>query len=254
MGILGCFQKLLSSPSTEADAFNLLAALVLYVPLASMKQHNATVFQLLLTKLQSTKSSKAEHRYLKFAKLVIHFFALFVAKFGPNEFFAELAGIQQGIAISLIAQVWLPKIQTDPPRGLDSKIQVLGLTKLLCETPSLFDDPAGQQLWCGVLLSLSTMLSAPAAAVDGEADLESLFEIDVQYDSAYSGLSFAKKQVVDPFPEVAEPVTAFAMALQSLSNQRPGQLAPLVHESLKSDPKLAHGMDALLQKSGVRLA
>jgi exportin-2 (importin alpha re-exporter) len=254
VGILGCFQKLLSSPSTEADAFNLLNALVLYVPLETMKQYNGTIFQLLLTKLQSTKSSKSEHRFQKFAKLVVHFFALFVGKWGSSEFFAQLSGIQQGLAISLIVQVWLPKLQNDPPRGMDAKIQMAGLTKLLCETPSLFEDVNGQQLWCGIFLSLSTLLSSPAATLETELDGEGLFAADVQYDSAYSGLSFAKKQVVDPFPEVADPVATFSMALQDLSNKNPGRLVPLVQESLKNDPKLAQGMESLFQKSGVRLA
>lgn len=252
-GILGCFQKLLSAPSTEVDAFNLLNALVMHVPLEAMKQYNKTVFHLLLTKLQTTKSSRSEHRYQKLSKLIAHFFALFVAKCGANEYFTELASIQQGVAVSLVGQVWLPKLQTDPPQGLDAKIQLVGLTKLLCEFPALLDDPAGQQLWCAVFLAQTRLLSVPASVTNAD-DVDNQLAIDVQYDSAYSGLAFAKKQPVDPFPEVADPIASFAMALQNFSSQQPGRVLPLVQEVVKNDVKIAQAFDSLVQKTGLRLS
>lgn len=251
-GILGCFQKLLSAPSTEVDAFNLLNALVMHVSPEAMKQYNKTVFHLLLTKLQSTKLSKSEHRYQKLSKLLARFFALFVAKYGADEYFTELASIQEGVAVSLVGQVWLPKLQNDPPQGLDAKIQLVGLTKLLCDFPALLDDPAGQQLWVAVFLAQATLVSVPAFITDAD-DSDNQLSIDVQYDSAYSGLAFAKKQLVDPFPEVADPIVSFAMALQNFSSQQPGRVLPLVQEAMKNDVKIAQAFQALVQKTGVRL-
>jgi exportin-2 (importin alpha re-exporter) len=152
----------------------------------------------------------------------------------------------------LIAQVWLPSLQTFPPQGLDSKIQVIGLTKLLCESPSLLDDTSGQQLWCGIFLALSTLLSVSTPpAVDDDGDI--LLVMDVQYDSAYSALSFAKQHMVDPFPEVADTAAAFGMALKDFSSRHPGFVIPLVQQALKSVPELAQGMESVFQKTGVRL-
>jgi len=256
-GVLGCFQKLLSYPAHEGDAFNLLNSLTLYIPPEAMNNFNPTIFQLLITGLQNAKQSKSSVRFPRFSRHLINFLALFVAKRNPADFFALLEALQPGSGKMLIAQVWLPRLQADPPKDLDAKIQVVGLTKLLCETPDLLNDPAGQQLWCALFLSVSTVLAATALApssgnVDGE--VEGLMAADVQYDSAFTGLIHAKKPKVDPIPEIADASTAFAQAMQGFAASRPGRLAPLVQESLKdSDPKLSAGMQALFQQNGVQM-
>ena len=255
VGILGCFQKLLCSPATEADAFNLLGSLILYLPADAMQQFYQTIFNLLLTRLQSAKQK--ETRHAKFSRLIVHFFALFVAKRGAGEFFSVLNGIQQGVAFSLIAQVWLQQLQKDTPKGLDAKVQVIGLAKLLCETPDLLNDPSGQQLWCAIFSSASTVLASTSLAAsnpDADVDLDSMLVVDVEYDATFSGLVNAKKQKIDPFPEVPDAGAAFAQAVQGLSNAQPGRLTPMIQESLKNDPKLAAGIESLFQQNGVRMA
>jgi exportin-2 (importin alpha re-exporter) len=255
VGILGCFQKLLSAPATEADAFNLLNSLVIYVPHEAMKQYLGTIFQLLLTRLQGTKQARSEVRYNRFSKLMIHFLALFLAKFGSQPFFDELEAIQPGVALSLIVQVWLPKLQADPPKAsLDGKVQVLGLTRLLCETPNLLNDSTGQQLWCSALGIVVTVLTSPSMKTDPDADVDLELVTDMQYDSAFSGLTFAKRQVVDPFAEVSDPSIAFVTALHRVMARQPGRLLPLIQEGLKHDPKLSPGLETMFQKAGLRLA
>jgi len=256
-GVLGCFQKLLSSPAHEGDAFNLLNSLTLYIPPESMDNFNPTIFQLLMTSLHNAKSSKSTTRFPRFSRHLIKFLALFVAKRGPAGFFALLEAIQPGMGNMLISQIWLPRLQADPPKDLDAKLQVLGLAKILCETPALLSDPAGQHLWCALFLSASTVLAAMSLAPstgDADGEVEGLMAVDVQYDSAFTGLVNAKKPKIDPFPEIADAGTAFAQAMQGLSAAHPGRLAPMVQESLKdSDPKLSSGMQALFQTNGVHM-
>ena len=255
-GLLGCFQKMLCSPATEVDAFNLLNSMVLYVPLETMRTYHPTIFQLLLTSLQSAKG-KSQARFKKFARQIVLFFAMFVAKHGTSEYFAVLDGIQAGVGITLIAQVWLNRISEDTPKGLDAKTHVIALTKLLCETPNLLNDQSGQQLWCAIFLSASTVLAATALApssTDADADLESMLNVEVQYDAAFSGLVHAKKQVVDPFPEIPDAGTGFSQAVQGLAAAQPGRLAPLIQESLRNEPKLAAGIQSLFQKNGVQIS
>lgn len=253
-GLLGCFQKMLCSPATEVDAFNLLKSMVLHVPLESMRKYHPTIFQLILTSLQGAKA-KSQARFAKFARQIVLFFAVFVAKHGAGEYFAVLDGIQAGVGITLIAQVWLSRISTDTPKGLDAKTQVIALTKLLCETPNLLNDQSGQQLWCAIFLSASTVLAATALVPSStDADLESMLNVEVQYDAAFSGLVHAKKQVVDPFPEIPDAGTGFSQAVKRLAAAQPGRLAPLIQESLRNDPKLAAGIQSLFQKNGVQIS
>ena len=247
-GILGCFQKMLSVPATEAEAFNLLVSLEMYVPAEAMQQFNGTIINILLTKLQVAKGRSAI-KYNRFGNLLIRYFAVFVAKNGAAQFMALLNGVQPGLAVDII-QVWLKMVQEDPPRGMQAKTQVVGLTKLLVEIPV---DNA--QLWCLSFYSISRLLSAAAMAAGADtADIEELMVAEIQYDSNFSGLVNAKKKAVDPCPDVADPNAFVARAIQQLAATNPGRLAPLVRESLKDDPKLAHGVDTMLQNAGVSLS
>lgn len=251
-GLLGCFQKLLSSAATEGDAFKLLNSFILYVPDESLRPHIRMVFTLLLTRLQNAKSSS--HRYNRFSSHMIYFFALFTAKKGPRAFFDELESIQRGMTFQLIVQVWLPRLREDAPKGLETKIQVVGLTRLITETPSLLDDTSGQQIWCGVIVTLVSLLTSPMKS-DADADLQDLLVAgDMQYDSTFSSLTFAKKQATDPFPDITDPVGTFAKSLGDFSRQFPGRVPPLIHEALKDDPKLSAGLESMFQKNGVNLS
>lgn len=248
-GTLGCFQKMLSIPVTEGDAFNLVNALFMYVPTSAMQQYNQTVFSLLLTKLQAVKG-RSEHKYNKFAGYAIRFFAMFVAKYDAAAFMSTFDGIQPGLGVNLTSQVWLKKVLGDAPKGLDAKLQIIGLTKLLKETPV---DNA--QIWCATFSCISKLLASISLAADTEAvDVEDLLMGDVQYDSNYSRLVNAKKQAVDPVPEVADPAAYVAQIVQQISNSNPGRLTLLVQESLKDDAKLAQGVSSIFQKAGIQLS
>jgi exportin-2 (importin alpha re-exporter) len=255
MGLLGCFQKLLSSPGTEADAFNLLESLVLHVPDEALHSHMPTIFTLLLKSLQSRKTGSA-HKYNRFAGHMTNFLALYVAKKSPQTFFEVVDGIQQGMGFQLLVSVWLPRLQTNQPKGVEAKVQVVGLTRLLTETPALLSDANGQQLWSNIIGNLVTLLTSASLRTDqdADADIEGQLLADMQYDSAFSGLSFAKKQVTDPFPDVSDAAAMFVQALHGLSTSHPGRLSPLIQEGLKNDPKLSTGLDSMFQKVGVRLS
>lgn len=237
---------------TEHEAFSLLSSLILYVPQQDMQPHLKTVFNLLLTRLQSTKSAKSEHRYAKFSRLISQFFALFVGKYGSQVFTEILNSIQPGLSTTIVASVWVPKVHSDPPQGLDAKTQLIGLTKVLCETPSLLNDAAGQQAWGMVLCTIMTILTSPNASF-ATAEVDGDEVVEIQYDAQFSGLNFAKKQVVDPFPDVTDPAGAFVKALHALTSQQPGRLLPLIQEGLKNDPKLAPNLEGLFKAQGLSM-
>ena len=250
MGVLGVWQKLVSTPATEADSFNLLQSLVLHIPDEALAPHMGTIFNVMLKRLNGSKG----HRFARFANHLINFYALFVGKKGPQTFTELLDAIQQGMSLQIIVQVWLPRLRENPPKGMEAKIQVVGLTRLLTETPALLNDSNGQHLWCETIGILMTLLTSPSMKSDAGVDLEGQLMADMQYDSAFSGLSFAKKPVTDPFPEVTDPVATFIHALHGLSTSHPGRLTPLIQEGFKHDPKLSTGLDTMFQKVGVRLS
>jgi exportin-2 (importin alpha re-exporter) len=244
--VLGIFQKLVASKATETNAFDLLSSIVRDVPQELYGQHVKTTFQILLTRLQGGRS-------VRYVRCLTNFFALFVGKFGAQVYFDAMNQIQSGVALTLLVQVWAPRLRDDVPQRLDAKIQVLGLTRLLCDTPDLLSDSNGKQIWAQTVAGAVTILTSSSFSAQAADDDEGEGEIEIGYDATYSGLTFARKKLEDPFPEVADPVSTFLQALNTLSASRPGVLLPIIHEGLRSDPKLLSGLEAMLQKSGVQL-
>ena len=241
-GILGIFQKLVSSKATEQSAFPLLTAVILNVPRDAWGQHLNMIFQILLTRLQKGKSTR-------YVRLLTNFFALFVGKFGAQVYFDAMNQIQAGIALTLLVQVWCPRLQSDAPGPLDAKIQVVGLTRLLCDTDALVADANGKQIWAQTLACVVQILTTASFA--SRADDDDDGEIEIAYDATFSVLTFARQKFEDHFADVADPPGTFVRALHTLSSSRPGVVLPIIQGGV--DPKLASGLEAMFQKSGLQL-
>jgi exportin-2 (importin alpha re-exporter) len=188
-------------------------------------------------------------------RLVTQFFALFVGKYGAKAFVDNINVMQNGLAVNLLAQVWNPRILKDPPvQRMEAKVQVIGLTKLLCETPALLADANGQGIWAQTLAGLVTVLTsasfkATATEVDVDDDV-----LETQYDAQYSKLANTGAKVEDLFVEVPDPSANFVHSLHRLSSSHPGMLMPLIQQGLSPDPKLLTGLESLFQHAGVSLA
>jgi exportin-2 (importin alpha re-exporter) len=258
--ILGVFQKLISAKSTEVSAFDLLSVVTVYVPHDALQPKMGTLFQLLLMRLQG--STKAP----RYKKLVTTYFGLLVGKFGPQAFVERLDGIQPGLAAMILEQVWNPRLATDPPtHRVEAKVNVVGMTKLLCESPFLLSDPGRQRLWSEGLAGVVTVLTssswkAGAAAGGGaaglaEAALDDEIEIEIGYDSQFSKLTFASRSPEDFLPEVLDAGLYFCQSLHGLvASSQPGSLLPLIQGGLSADPKLSGGLETLMKQAGLELS
>jgi hypothetical protein len=97
------------------------------------------------------------------------------------------------------------------------------------------------------LLTSATFTSATTVAGDDEG------EIEIGYDAQFSRLVHARREVEDPFPEIADPSAFFVQSLHRLLSSRQGQLLPLIQEGMSSDPKLYSGLDAMFRNAGLAL-
>lgn len=244
--ILGVFQKLVSSRANEQSGFDLLGALVVYIEPAALQPYVKQVFQILLKRLQIGKTPR-------YVRLVTQFFALFVGKYGAQSFIDQLNAIQPGLALTVVVQVWNPRLQSDPPTMLNAKVQVVGLTKLLCESSGLLAHQDGKKIWAQTFASVVALLTSTSLSQPDEAEDEVPMEIEISYDASYSSLHFARRPAEDPFAEVTNPSTAFATALRELSASHPGQIPPIIDQSLQTNPKLGDWLQKMLQQAGVTL-
>ena len=168
----------------------------------------------------------------------------------------SLNAVQPNLSMSIISQVWIPFLTTETPvRKVEAKVQVLGLSKVLFETPALLSDATGRLAWVKGLACLVAIITSPSLRSSGEVHEEGdeSFEEMVEYDAQFSQLQYARVPVQDPFP-IADPIQTFSRSMQSLSVAHPGQLAPLIQEGLRDDPKALAGLETLLKSSNISLA
>lgn len=246
LGILGVFQKLISSKANELYAFDLLRAIVMYMPADAFMPRMKDIVQLILMKLQQSKTPK-------YVGLVTHFFALFVGKFGSQAYLDQLNQLQPGLGLTLMVQVWVPRLQAVSPMRLEAKTQIVGLTKLLCETPALLADTNGQQIWSQLLACAVKIVCSPESHLSSLSVQENDDDAEIGYDATFSVLHFATRPARDPFPDVQDAGASLVQSLGKLCAAHPGQVTPLIAQGLSPDPKLSSGFDGLCQKAGVQL-
>eukprot|EP00934_Nitzschia_sp_Nitz4_P009244 Nitzschia sp. Nitz4//scaffold21_size171442//24428//27509//NITZ4_002145-RA/size171442-processed-gene-0.41-mRNA-1//-1//CDS//3329542363//9234//frame0 len=245
--MLGIFQSLNASKATEASAFVLLEALTTYIPEPTIGPHMKTIFNLIMRKLSSAKPNS------KYPPLAISYFALFAGLFGGPTLLGKLNEIQSGVGVMILSQVWIPKISLATHDKQSAKTQVVGLTRVLCDTPEFLADDNGKQIWSQGFKGIVSVLSSQAFSSQSAVDLDDT-EVEIGYDATYSQLRLAYRKPDDPFATIADPTKSFTSALESLSAQRPGVLGPIIQLSLGDDPKLAGGFQSMVQATGARIA
>lgn len=245
MPILGIFQKLNASRASEGSAFDLLSALVQYAPRESIAPHLGTIFQLVLTRLQGTKSNLYPIRFSQFM-------GLFSALYGGQILSDNLDKIQPNIILMLLQQIWLPKVKGCASKRMQAKYQIIGLTKLLSDlSTKLLGDDQGKSLFGQVVVAIVTVLVSPSFSKE-EKDIPD--EAPMVYDATFSQLKYAQQLPDDAFKSVADPLDFFLAALKNISTSRPGVLPQLIQQGLSSDLKLASSFQTMCQTKGFSLA
>jgi len=242
--MLGIFQKLNASKATESSAFDLLSSIIQYVPQDVMQQYLLTVFQIIMTTMQNRRKSNL------YPIRTAQFLALFNGLYGGQTFVNVLNQISPGVYMTLLGQVWLPKLQGASSSKVLAKTQVIGLTRFLCDVPKLLEDDNGKQVSAQVILGIVTVLASPTFTKEAK-DLPE--ETPMVYDATFSQLRYAVKIPDDPFSNVNDPVEFFLTSLGTLNTSHPGLLSPIIQQGLSSDPKLATSFQTMCQAKGVNL-
>jgi len=243
-GLLGVFQKLVSTRSSEGDAFALLGAITQFIPTEALQPNMKSIFQILLLRLQHGKSPR-------YVRLVTSYFAQHIGKYGCQSTFDVWNEIQPNLGRMLISQVWLPRLSTDMPTHLEAKIQIIGLTKILCDhtQPNLLVND--KEVWAQTLVAILKILTSPSSHFNGSVD-RAEEETTIGYDAKFSRLFFATKLIMDPFKEIKDAPAVFIKALHQVSATHHSIVPPLLELGLQSDPKLFNALSMMFQKNGLQ--
>jgi exportin-2 (importin alpha re-exporter) len=245
VGVLGVFQKLISVKADEMYAFDLLKAVIQFIAEDALQPHLRSIFQILLMRLQHGQSPR-------YVRLITAFFAQYIGKLGAQQYFDTMNSIQPGLGLMILSQVWLPRLKTDVPVRTEAKVQVIGLTHIICHVPNMLNDPNFGQCWSQMLCCLVQMISSRNTKFDADTvDEDDVVEIG--YDPTFCRLHFAVKAPLDPFPDIKDPISYFSRSLYTLCSSQPGKYTSLILSGLEQDSKLSLALETIMKRSVLQL-
>ena len=272
-GMLGVFQKLLSSKvttacmlqsdtinhtmltyhtqATEAYSFILLNSIFSNNPIETLSPFLPTIFNLLLMRLQeSSKDSKVS----KYSRYFLHSLCVFCISFPAQVLHDQLEAITNGLVTMITLNIWEPNRENCAAADKTEVRQMLiGGTHLLFQSAVA----TKQNVWASLLNTL--VFLSNAAQSNGSANLVSddFFLADdeevggKEFDSAYSRLAYAHIPSVESTAAISSAPGYFLSMLSQFCASSPGQNVNAVQASI--DPNFSNALQKLLADSNIRL-
>ena len=251
--VLGVWQKLCCSKSTEVHALNMLEVIVSRVPL------KAYVNGVLRVVNRSKSFIEYSHRYapmlgqifsiliqrllkvkgMRFKYIFIPSFLFIIGKIGGSPVVTSVESLKSGMFATLLSQVILPNVGQIPGQQ-DRKKCLVGLCYLAAKTEQM-RMPAFKSVAVDVVKSIASLVSSkdPHSKVKDEGD-DTTAEIAYNSNSGFSRLSFATSKKSDPFPNIKTDNALITQSLMQLNQLVPGVIN-------------ASGVSDALRTSGVRV-
>ncbi|KAL6747498.1 Cse1-domain-containing protein [Haematococcus lacustris] len=195
VALLGVFQKLIASKAHDQEGFLILGSLVDCLPLAAYDPYLTTIFTLLFSRLQASRTHK-------FVRCLLVFLATFIVKHGPGVTVAALDKVQPGIFLMLVQQVWIPNLPS-VDCGDEQKLAVVASAKCLTELPAL---QASAALWSSLKEAAykQSEVQPSAAVLPQDDDLDAGGEGQQGYSAAFARLVNATRSRKPVLPEVLD--------------------------------------------------
>ncbi|XP_047319796.1 exportin-2 [Impatiens glandulifera] len=231
--VLGIFNKLVSSTSTNEQGFYVLNTVIENLGYDVIAPYMGHVWTLLFTRLQSS-------RRVKFVKSFVIFMSLFLIKHGSQNLVNSMNSVQSNIFVAILEQFWINnlKLITGP---IEIKLTSVAAARLICESPALLD-PSASRLWGKMLDSIITLLSRPEQErIQEEADVPDISD-NVGYGATFVHLHNAGKKEDDPLKDIKDPKQFLVASLANLSASSPGRFPQVIGENVE-----AANQTALLQ-------
>lgn len=200
--VLGVFQKLISSKSTDRAGLQILNDIIFFMPVSYWENFYGTILNLLMMRLQNSKT-------LVLVSALIFNLCLTMLKHGPATLIGALDKIQNGLFLMLYKTVILANVQAVPVR--DRKIVALALSQILLNFPPFLQAPYNET-WTDTLSAVVILLSEAEEekfaadydkAEDGAfADGAALAGEDIEFSNVFAQLSTAAEGDSDYYPQV----------------------------------------------------
>ncbi|OJJ43812.1 hypothetical protein ASPZODRAFT_73605 [Penicilliopsis zonata CBS 506.65] len=230
--ILGIFQKLLSTKANESHGFDLLESVIANFPPAALEQYFASIMQIILTRLQNSKTENLTMRFVRF----YHFLSARDDKGYSADFAIQVTDkVQADLFTPIYLNVILPETQK-LARPLDRKTAVISFTKTLANSEAFANRyKKGWGFTCEALLKLLELPPLPASKDDmiAEHDVE-----DMAFGVGFTALNTIKPVTKDPWPETGADLKVWVgKYLKEADKKHGGRISGFVQERLSDEAK-----------------
>ncbi|XP_010544845.1 PREDICTED: exportin-2 [Tarenaya hassleriana] len=222
--VLGIFNMLVSSPSTDEQGFYVLNTVIENLEYSVIAPYMTHIWNALFTRLQN-------RRTVKFLKSLVIFMSLFLVKHGSVHLVDTMNTVQPNIFNVILEQFWVPNLKLITGT-VELKLAAVGATRLICETAALLD-PSAAKLWGKMLDSIVTLVSRPEQErIEDEPEMPDIAE-NVGYTAAFVNLYNAGKKEEDPLKDIKDPKQFLVASLARLSAASPGRYPQIIGENLE---------------------
>jgi|Transcript_930 exportin-2 (importin alpha re-exporter) len=231
-GVLGVFQKLVSSKAQDHQGFYILNSFVESLALEAWADHLPTIWSILFQRQQASRTPK-------FSKSLIVFTCALCVKHGVGSVMDSMNKVQQGIFEMILENVVAADIGNVSGK-IERKLACVAGTKFLTECPSILARPsAWTKLLVGVIAQCEKPEDAEAAAEDDDDAILEQMEANAGYAASYSKLTQGAAKDIDPVPDVTDVRVHVIRALSAFSQSQPlasalAQIPPECQSALAS--------------------
>ncbi|KAJ9612191.1 importin-alpha export receptor [Cladophialophora chaetospira] len=230
-GVLGIFQKLVSTKVNESYGVDLLETAISTFSPSTLEPYWTDILNILLTRLQGKQSLSFQLRFIRF----YHFVGARDDKgLGVDFFVAATDRCQQDVFRQLYLQIILPKTQ-ELARPSDRKTAAISFTKTLADSKAFVERyPKGWPLTCNALLKL---LEDPPVVARGDDAIAELDVEDSSFGVGFTRLNTIRQTTPDAFPEVTDLRKWVGQYLKAADQRHGGRIGRVVNENLSPDAK-----------------
>ncbi|XP_075474708.1 exportin-2-like [Primulina tabacum] len=219
--VLGIFNTLVSTPSTDEQGFYVLNTVVENLGFDVIAPYISHIWVALFKRLQY-------NRTVKFVKSLVIFMSLFLVKHGSQNLAVSMNAVQPDVFRTILEQFWIPNLKLITGSS-ELKLTSVVSVRLLSESLAASDF----KLWGKMLDSIVTLLSRPEQERVEEDPEVPDFGDSVGYNTTFVQLHNSWRKEDDPLPEIKDPKQFLVATLANLSARSPGTYPHIINENLE---------------------
>ena len=227
--LLGVFSQLVVTKTNEAYGFELLEVVIASFPATALQQYYVTILQVLLTRLQNSKTDSFALRFVR----LYHFISALTDKgLGADFFIQQAEHVQANVFVPLYLNIVLPDT-AKLLRPLDRKTAVISLTKTLTDSQAFAEKyKKGWAFTCEALLKLLENPPMPPAPEDTIVEQD---PDDMSFGVGFTQLTTIKRPPRDSWPEITDIKSWVNVSLKEADKRHSGRISAFASERLSAE-------------------